>query len=103
MENLIFYAMIGVPSLAFLIYALVGLKIPASMLLDLAIPASNAYGLILLSLFMGFGLVEIPRGLWFDSSVEWKLRVVENQTPGLKEACVDAEAEVYEIARVFRT
>lgn len=61
---------------------------------------SNAYGLLLLSLLMSFGLVEIPRGLWFNSSAAWKLRKLENDLPHLKESCVDAEAEVYEVARL---
>jgi hypothetical protein len=61
---------------------------------------SNAYGLLLLTLLMSFGLVEIPRGLWFNSSAAWKLRRLENDIPHLKESCVDAEAEVYEVARI---
>ncbi|KAJ3321375.1 LMBR1 domain-containing protein 2 [Boothiomyces sp. JEL0866] len=108
MENIIFYAAIGVPSIGFLLYAIFGLNVPVYLmnncresLLDLAIPASNAYGLVLLALFMSFGLVEIPRGLWVSSNVQWKLRSLENEAPQLKEACVDAEAEVYEVARIL--
>ncbi|KAJ3273989.1 hypothetical protein HDV01_003659 [Terramyces sp. JEL0728] len=99
MENIIFYAAIGVPSIGFLLYAIFGLSVPVESLLDLAIPASNAYGLVLLTLFMSFGLVEIPRGLWVSASVQWKLRSLENEAPQIKESCVDAEAEVYEVAR----
>jgi hypothetical protein len=101
MENVWFYTMVGVPSFFFLIYALVGLRVPVSMLLDLAIPASNAYGLLLLSILMGFGLVEIPRGLWYNANTEWKLRMIEAELPLLKESCVDTEAEVYEVARLL--
>jgi hypothetical protein len=99
-ENIWFYTMIGVPSIAFVLYAIFGLKIPASLLLDLAIPASNAYGLLLLTILMSFGLVEIPRGLWYSSSTEWKLKIIESEIPQLKESCVDSEAEVYEVARL---
>ena len=101
MENVIFYAQVGVPSFFFLIYAIFGLQIPVSMLLDLAIPAMNAYGLILLVLLLSYGLVEIPRDLWFNSNIERKLRYFESTVPSLKESCVDSEAEVYEVARIL--
>ena len=41
-ENLIFYCMVGGPFSLFLLYALFGLKVPVSKLLELAIPVSNA-------------------------------------------------------------
>lgn len=100
MENVVFYAICGVPSILFVLYAIVGLGVPISMLLDLAIPAMNAYGLILLVALMSFGLVEIPRGLWIGSNVETKLKMLETEVTSLKEACIDTEAELYEVARV---
>ncbi len=100
MENVWFYAAIVVPAIPFVLYAIFGLGIPVSKLLDLAIPGMNSYGLILLVLLMSYGLVEIPRSLWFESSVEWKLRYLEATAPSLKESCVDSEAEVYEMARL---
>jgi LMBR1-like membrane protein len=101
MENVVFYAQVGVPSVLFIIYAIFGLRIPVTMLLDLAIPAMNAFGLILLVLLLSYGLVEIPRDLWFSSNVEWRLRYIESTVPSLKEHCVDSEAEVYEVARIL--
>jgi hypothetical protein len=66
----------------------------------LAIPISNAYGLVLLIILMSYGLIEVPRGLWFTSSVDWKLRVLETEIPKIKELSVDAEAEAYDVAAI---
>lgn len=98
MENIYFYLSVGVPGAIFLLYAIFGAGVPTSLLIDLAIPAMNSYGLILLVLLMSYGLVELPRGLWFESSVDWKLRYLEFKAPALKESCVDSEAEMYEVA-----
>nr|KAJ3421498.1 LMBR1 domain-containing protein 2 [Polyrhizophydium stewartii] len=124
MENITFYAIIGGVGSIFVIYALVGLKLSAcvdapkgalslsltikalillfwlsSFLLTLVIPAANAYGLLLLTVLMGYGLVETPRGLWYNADTRWVLRSLEHRAPRLKEACVDSEAEIYEVAR----
>ena len=61
---------------------------------------TNAYGLSLLILLMGYGLVEVPRGLWFYSDTAWVLKYIQFKLPQLKENAVDAESEVYEVARV---
>eukprot|EP00842_Homolaphlyctis_polyrhiza_P005125 jgi/Hompol1/5613/HPOL_004576-RA len=102
MENVVFYAMCGGIGLVFILYAIFGLHIPTQVsdLITLAIPAANAYGLLLLTVLMGYGLVEVPRGLWFNSDVTWVLKHLETKAPQLKEACVDSEAEIYEVARL---
>ena len=97
-ENIYFYLSVGAPGVIFILYAIFGAGVPTSLLIDLAIPAMNSYGLILLVLLMSYGLVEVPRGLWFESSVDWKLRYLEFKAPVLKESCVDSEAEMYEVA-----
>ncbi|KAJ2995915.1 LMBR1 domain-containing protein 2 [Globomyces sp. JEL0801] len=110
MDNVYFYAAVVIPCIPFVLYAIFGIGIPmylmtrsnnhSASMLDLAIPLSNAYGLAYLTLMMSVGLVEIPRSLWFNSNVQWKLKYLENEAPSLKEACVDAETEIYEIARI---
>ncbi|KAH9276402.1 hypothetical protein BASA83_001095 [Batrachochytrium salamandrivorans] len=98
-DNIIFYCICGGIGSIFILYAIFGLNISATYLLTFAIPATNAYGLLLLTVFMGYGLVEVPRGLWYNASVTWVLCYLEAQVPKFKEACVDSEAEIYEIAR----
>lgn len=97
-DNVYFYLSVGAFGAIFVLYAIFGAGVSPSLLLDLAIPAMNSYGLILLVLLMSYGLVELPRGLWFESSVDWKLRYLEFKAPALKESCVDTEAEMYEVA-----
>ncbi|KAI8929153.1 LMBR1-like membrane protein-domain-containing protein [Entophlyctis helioformis] len=101
MENITFYAICGGVGLIFVLYAIFGLHISASDLITLAIPAANAYGLVLLTILMGYGLVEIPRGLWYNADVQWVMRYLEYKAPKLKEACLDSEAEIYQVARLI--
>ncbi|KAJ3093164.1 LMBR1 domain-containing protein 2 [Quaeritorhiza haematococci] len=60
---------------------------------------ANAWGLLLSTALLGYGLVEVPRGLWYTANTNWNLRYSEFQAPKLKEAVVDAESEIYEVAR----
>ena len=106
-ENLIFYATVGGPVSLFILYALIGLSVPAAKLLDLAIPLSNACniclildGLLLLTLLMSYGLIEFPKSLWYQSMIKWKLKNIETELPGIKETCIDSEAEVLEITSI---
>ncbi|KAJ3035270.1 LMBR1 domain-containing protein 2, partial [Rhizophlyctis rosea] len=61
--------------------------------------AANAWGLLLSTVMLGYGLVEVPRGLWYDANVARCLRYLEFRAPKVKEAMVDAEADLYEAAR----
>jgi hypothetical protein len=49
---------------------------------------------------LGYGLVEIPRGLWNNANVEKSLHLLEKKASKVKENVVDSEAEMYEVARV---
>jgi len=73
----------------------------SQQLLSLAIPLSNAYGLLLLTLLMGYGLVEVPRQLWNYSKPDFVLSYIEKNISSVKEACIDTEAQVHEYSRVF--
>ncbi|KAJ3298081.1 LMBR1 domain-containing protein 2 [Borealophlyctis nickersoniae] len=98
-ENLIYYGVLGVVGLVFLIYALAWVKIAKEDLLAIAMAAANAWGLLLITVMLGYGLVEIPRGLWYTANAQWCFRYLEFQAPQVKEAVVDAEADLYEVAR----
>lgn len=100
-ENLYFYAGCGGAGVVGIIYAIYGLQVRASVLIDLAIPLANAYGLVLLTLLMGYGLIEVPRGLWFNADTKWVLRFIESSVIAKKEAAIEYEAEVYETARII--
>ncbi|KAI8812480.1 LMBR1-like membrane protein-domain-containing protein [Cladochytrium replicatum] len=99
-DYLIYYAMVGAVGVVFLIYVLASKVFrETSDLLAFAMAGANAWGLLLVTVMLGYGLVEVPRGLWFHASAHWSLRYLEFHAPRRKEAMVDAEAEMYEVAR----
>jgi hypothetical protein len=62
---------------------------------------ANAWGLILIILFMGKGLVDVPRSLWKLANVPNCLRMLEFRAPKVKENVVDAEVALYDAAAVI--
>ena len=67
----------------------------------LLMAAANAWGLLLCTIMLGYGLVEVPRSLWYSASCRYNLRQLELKAPKAKETMVDSEAEIYDIAKVF--
>lgn len=63
-ENGILYGSVGVLAAGFLIYIIVKDNLTAATLQVLLIAASNTWGLLLLGLMMGYGVVDLPRTLW---------------------------------------
>ncbi|KAJ3156197.1 hypothetical protein HDU86_003960 [Geranomyces michiganensis] len=98
-DNLIYWSMLGGVGLVFLIYILFVVGISKDTLLTMGMAAGNAWGLLLVTIMMGYGLVEVPRTLWYDANTAWSLSYMEFVIPGAKEAMVDAEADIYDLAR----
>jgi hypothetical protein len=67
--------------------------------MGIMIAAANSWGLFLCTFMLGYGLVKVPRVLWQTSSTTWHLTYLASQAPKMKEATIDSEAEVYEVAR----
>ncbi|XP_014849759.1 PREDICTED: LMBR1 domain-containing protein 2-B-like [Poecilia mexicana] len=69
-ENAIYYGTYLLIFIFLLIYVSVHLKLrlTRSELQTISITAANTWGLFLLVLLLGYGLVEIPRSYWFSSS-----------------------------------
>ncbi|XP_007548113.1 LMBR1 domain-containing protein 2-B-like [Poecilia formosa] len=69
-ENAIYYGTYLLIFICLLIYVSVHLKLrlTRSELQTISITAANTWGLFLLVLLLGYGLVEIPRSYWFSSS-----------------------------------
>jgi hypothetical protein len=59
---------------------------------------ANVWGLLLIVVFLGHGLVEVPRDLWRRSDYHSHLRSLQYRAPGMKEAANDAEIELFEVA-----
>lgn len=60
---------------------------------------ANAWGLFLITISMGYGLVELPREIWNNADTNRRLTYLQYRAPKLKEEVVDIESELYEVAR----
>ena len=69
--NALFYGIMMAVSVVLLVWiaVTVGITEPA-VVYGLGIALSNAWGLLLLILLLGYGLVEVPRRLWINSKVD---------------------------------
>ncbi|KAJ1553439.1 LMBR1 domain-containing protein 2 [Cladochytrium tenue] len=98
-DNLIYYGVVGTIGLAFLAYMIVAVKFEKDDLLALLMAGANAWGLLLCTMMLGFGTVAIPRGLWRSANTAQCLKDLELKAPKAKEALMDSEAQIYELAR----
>lgn len=62
--------------------------------------AANSWGLFLVIVFMGYGLVSVPRTLWYSGSYDRHLHQHYANAARLKEECMDSEIEFNELAKV---
>jgi len=75
-DNAIYYGIYVLIIIVLLIYALAAGLFQdqgASALKQMAIQAANTWGLFLLVLLLGYGLVELPRSYWHRSSIQHQL------------------------------
>eukprot|EP00850_Spirogloea_muscicola_P000577 SM000002S05657 [mRNA] locus=s2:1440309:1445495:+ [translate_table: standard] len=63
-SNLILYASVGLVAITGVTLLIVTHEIDWSGLVSLAIQGSNTFGLVTGAFLLGFGLVDLPRGLW---------------------------------------
>jgi hypothetical protein len=66
-ENLIFYGIFAITFLIFLIYVAIHHTLSMEYLKVICITASNTWGLLLLVVLLGYGLVEIPKSVYESS------------------------------------
>ncbi|KAI9025976.1 LMBR1-like membrane protein-domain-containing protein [Phycomyces nitens] len=69
----------------------------------LVMAMANSWGLLLVIIFMGYGLVSVPRALWFSGSVKRHLYQIYLKAPRAKEECIDSELEFNELAKIMNT
>ncbi|KAJ3065069.1 LMBR1 domain-containing protein 2 [Podochytrium sp. JEL0797] len=102
-DNLFYYALMAVAGVAFLIYMLVAVKFTREGLTAILMAAANAWGLLLCTCMLGYGLVEIPRSVWSSALPSKRLHHLESLVPKTREKMIDSEAEMYQIAREIAT
>lgn len=61
---------------------------------------ANSWGLFLVIMFLGFGLVAVPRELWYSTDIKRRLNELYSKAPRVKEECMDSELEYNELAKV---
>ncbi|KAI8373037.1 LMBR1-like membrane protein-domain-containing protein [Radiomyces spectabilis] len=64
---------------------------------------ANSWGLLLVIVFMGYGLVAVPRKLWFHDHAGRHLKQLYANAVRLKEECIDSELEFNEVAKTMNT
>lgn len=63
--------------------------------------AANSWGLFLVIVFMGYGLVSVPRNLWYSGNYDRHLHQHYANAAKLKEECMDSEIEFNELAKTM--
>jgi len=69
-------------------------------MLGVAIAAANSWGLLLVILFSGFGMVEVPRKVWRRSSHSTTLTYYQSQVVHMHEELVQAETDLDTVLKV---
>ncbi|XP_071811243.1 G-protein coupled receptor-associated protein LMBRD2-like isoform X2 [Apostichopus japonicus] len=103
-ENLIWYGSYLLIFGVFLIYAAVDPKIELDIqnLQVIGITASNTWGLLLLVLLLGYGLVEVPRKYWYQSKKGYLLNYIYFQLAKLSTEKSEAEEHLEDVLEDVR-
>ena len=100
-ENLRFQGIVLACCLGGLVYVILSSPDKTSVrdLKAMVIALGNSYGLCLEIYFLGVGLVNVPRRLWLQSSLESEMRELSKQAMGLWEARETAQEVAHDNAR----
>jgi hypothetical protein len=78
-QNLVFYSAVGfVGGIGVLIMIFMN-KLHWNGLLALAIACSNTFGLVTGAFLLGYGLVEIPRGMWRNADMDYRQKYLTHK------------------------
>ncbi|KAI8581661.1 hypothetical protein K450DRAFT_230566 [Umbelopsis ramanniana AG] len=101
--NLKFYLVYAVVAIIGLVYLIIGNGYTTrDKLQGYVMAMANSWGLLLAIIFMGYGLVAIPRKLWYAANVRKQLKHLYIRAPKVKEECMDSELEYTDIAKTIR-
>ncbi|KAK6011157.1 LMBR1-like region, partial [Ostertagia ostertagi] len=102
-NNAVYYGLYMIVFTLLLIYAIIkGVVINREHLKVILVSASNTWGLFLLVVLLGHGLVELPRTLWHMGSREYRLHVTYFNIDKLSSDKNEAEEAVKEAYRETR-
>jgi hypothetical protein len=102
--NLIFYGVAGTVMVVLLVYVLIAYygQVSFANIRGVAVAFSNAYGLVLYILLMGYGVVEIPRMLWREGNLRVAMKHCEYRVVNQLEDMQTAKAELRETLRFVK-
>jgi hypothetical protein len=100
-ENLVYYAVAALILATILIYIFFAGSYTGVSFTAFLISLSNAYGLFLCAVLLGYGLVDFPRSVWNYGTLSKRLCYLEFSAVNLKEAVFDAETDFHLCVRVF--
>ncbi|XP_032243067.2 G-protein coupled receptor-associated protein LMBRD2 [Nematostella vectensis] len=103
-ENALWYGSYVIIFVVLLIYVIVrpDLELNGSQLAIIGITASNTWGLLLLVLLMGYGLVEIPRNVWNAASLDYQLAHTYFKVSKLSVEREEAEEQLADVLEEVR-
>ncbi|KAI8875403.1 hypothetical protein K501DRAFT_202707 [Backusella circina FSU 941] len=93
------YVVVGIVGLVYLIFANGYTK--REIIQGYVMAAANSWGLLLVIVFMGYGLVSVPRNLWYSGNYVRHLHQLYASASRLKEECMDSELEFNELAKTM--
>ncbi|CAD6195256.1 unnamed protein product [Caenorhabditis auriculariae] len=102
-NNALYYGVYAVFFVSLVIYALLkGVAINAEHMKVILVSASNTWGLFLLVVLLGYGLVELPRSLWYTGRRTFRLNKVYFDIEKLSSDKSEAEENFKDVYRKAR-
>ncbi|CAO3648848.1 unnamed protein product [Cunninghamella blakesleeana] len=93
------YIVVGIFGLVYLVFK--GGYTTREKLQGFVMAMANSWGLFLVIMFMGYGLVSVPRTLWNSGNIRKRLDELYIKAPRVKEECIDSELEFNELAKTI--
>ncbi|KAJ1958287.1 hypothetical protein GGI12_004773 [Dipsacomyces acuminosporus] len=98
-SNLQFYGVSGAIGLFVVGYIALTRNYFGADLVAFLMAAANFWGLFLVVIFMGFGLVSIPRKLWQRGDLTHELAKIESRAMAYKDRAYDSELELSDVVK----
>jgi hypothetical protein len=100
--NIAIYAAMALIGGGVIIWMMVKQVTGSLPLLGVLTAAGNAWGLLLIVVMLGYGLVEVPRALWKSSSLSGQKKRLQFHAPAVDSAFFEANSEMADIVQVLR-
>jgi len=89
-----FYVIFAAIGIVFVIYMLIKEQFTSKSLTAFLIAASNAWGIFLIIMLFGYGLVAVPKSLWKEANYQQRMKFLEWNMGNLKDELDDKKNEL---------